>query len=516
MKKLLASLLLGLSLLGAGSLALAQTATPAAETPAATASAPAAAPAAEAAAPAAAAAAPAAAEAAPAAAAPAPVPNKGDTSWMMVSTLLVILMTVPGLALFYGGLVRSKNMLSVLMQVMVTFSLIVVLWFIYGYSLAFTEGNAFVGGFDRLFMKGVWDNAAGTFANAATFSKGVYIPEIVFAAFQATFAGITCALIVGAFAERIKFSAVLAFMVLWFTFSYAPIAHMVWFWMGPDAYSAANVVDEMNGKAGLIWQWGALDFAGGTVVHINAAVAGLVGAYMVGKRVGYGKEAMAPHSLTLTMVGASLLWVGWFGFNAGSALEANGFAALAFINTFAATAAAVLSWSLGEAMHKGKASMLGAASGAVAGLVAITPAAGNVGIGGALIIGLIAGFAGLWGVNGLKRLLGADDSLDVFGVHGVCGILGAILTGVFNSPNLGGPSLVGDWVTVGMVAGDAYTIAGQVWTQTKAVLLTVVWSGVVSFVAYKLVDLTIGLRVSEEEEREGLDISSHGETAYNR
>jgi Amt family ammonium transporter len=435
---------------------------------------------------------------------------------MMVSTLLVILMTVPGLALFYGGLVRSKNMLSVLMQVMVTFSMIVVLWFIYGYSLAFTEGNAFIGGFDRLFLKGIWDNAAGTFANAATFSKGVYIPEIVFAAFQATFAGITCALIVGAFAERMKFSAVLAFMVLWFTFSYAPIAHMVWFWMGPDAYSAASVVDEMNGKAGYIWQMGALDFAGGTVVHINAAVAGLVGAFMVGKRIGYGKEAMAPHSLTLTMVGASLLWVGWFGFNAGSALEANGFAALAFINTFGATAAAVLAWCLGETLMRGKASMLGAASGAVAGLVAITPAAGNVGVGGALIIGFISGFAGLWGVNGLKKMLGADDSLDVFGVHGVCGILGAILTGVFNSPNLGGPSAVADWTTVAMVTGDAYSIAAQVWIQTKAVLITVVWSGVVSIVAFKLVDMTIGLRVSEEDEREGLDITSHGETAYNR
>jgi Amt family ammonium transporter len=291
---------------------------------------------------------------------------------------------------------------------------------------------------------------------------------------------------------------------------------MVWFWMGPDAYSAAGVVDEMNSKAGYIWQMGALDFAGGTVVHINAAVAGLVGAFMVGKRIGYGKEAMAPHSLTLTMVGAALLWVGWFGFNAGSALEANGFAALAFINTLGATAAAVLAWCLGEALMRGKASMLGAASGAVAGLVAITPAAGNVGIGGALIIGFLAGFAGLWGVNGLKKLLGADDSLDVFGVHGVCGILGAILTGVFNSPNLGGPSLVADWTTVAMVAADAYSIAGQVWTQTKAVLITVVWSGVVSVVAFKLVDMTIGLRVSEEDEREGLDITSHGETAYNR
>jgi len=460
----------------------------------------------------------AAAEAAPAAsdaaAAPAPKIDKGDTAWMMLSTLLVILMTVPGLALFYGGLVRSKNMLSVLMQVMVTFSLIVVLWFVYGYSLAFTEGNSFIGGFDRLFMKGIWDNVAGTFAPAATFSKGVYIPEIVFAAFQATFAGITCCLIVGAFAERIKFSAVLMFMVLWFTFSYAPVAHMVWYWMGPDAYASKEVADAMTAKAGLIWQWGALDFAGGTVVHINAAVAGLVGSYMVGKRVGYGREAFTPHSLTLTMVGASLLWVGWFGFNAGSALEANNFAALAFINTFAATAAAVLAWSMGEALMKGKASMLGAASGAVAGLVAITPAAGNVGILGALIIGVIAGFVCLWGVHGLKRMLGADDSLDVFGVHGVGGILGALLTGVFNSPNLGGPSAVADWVTVGMIAPDAYSIAGQVWIQAKAVLLTVVWSAVVSVIAYKIVDLVIGLRVPEDDEREGLDITSHGETAY--
>jgi ammonium transporter, Amt family len=506
MKKLFMSWVLGLSLSFAGGVAFAAD-TPA-TAPAATASAAAKV---DAAAPAAA--------VLPSAAAPAaaaPVPNKGDTSWMLVSTLLVILMTIPGLALFYGGLVRSKNMLSVLMQVMVTFSLIVVLWFIYGYSLAFTEGNAYFGGLDRLFMKGTWDNVAGTFANAATFSKGVVIPEIVFAAFQATFAGITCCLIVGAFAERIKFSAVLAFMVLWFTFSYLPIAHMVWFWAGPDAYTSKEVADKVTSTAGMIWQWGALDFAGGTVVHINAAVAGLVGAFMVGKRIGFGKEAMAPHSLTLTMVGASLLWVGWFGFNAGSALEANGFAALAFINTFAATAAAVLAWSIGEALHRGKASMLGAASGAVAGLVAITPAAGNVGVGGALIIGLLSGFAGLWGVSGLKKLLGADDSLDVFGVHGVCGILGAILTGVFNSPALGGPGYVADWVTVTMVTPSDYSIAAQVWTQTKAVLVTVVWSGVVSFISYKIVDMVIGLRVSEEDERQGLDITSHGETAYNR
>ena len=503
MKKLLVSFALGLSLLTTGMAALAQApaATPAAMTEAAPAAAVMAAPVA------------AAAAAAPEAA---PVPNKGDTAWMMVSTILVILMVVPGLALFYGGLVRSKNMLSVLMQIMVTFSLIVVLWFIYGYSLAFTEGGAFFGGLDRLFMNGIWDNTAGTFANAATFSKGVVIPEIVFAAFQATFAGITCCLIVGAFAERMKFSAVLMFMVLWFTFSYLPIAHMVWFWMGPDAYTSADVVDAMTSKAGYIWQSGALDFAGGTVVHINAAVAGLVGAYMVGKRMGYGKEAMAPHSLTLTMVGAALLWVGWFGFNAGSALEANGFAALAFINTLGATAAAMLAWCVGEALMRGKASMLGAASGAVAGLVAITPAAGNVGIGGGLVIGLVAGFACLWGVNGLKKLLGADDSLDVFGVHGVGGIVGALLTGVFNSPALGGPGFVADWVTATGITAADYSIVSQVWIQAKAVLITLVWSGVVSFIAYKVVDLTIGLRVSEEDEREGLDITAHGETAYNR
>ncbi|MCH8179290.1 MAG: ammonium transporter [Proteobacteria bacterium] len=513
MRKLIASIALGLAAFGILGVSHAQD-TAASAPVAVTATADSAAPAAEAAAPAPAADASAAAVA-EAASAPAQ-PNKGDTAWMMLSTLLVILMTVPGLALFYGGLVRSKNMLSVLMQVMVTFSLIVVLWFVYGYSLAFTEGNAFVGGLDRLFMKGIWDNAAGTFALGATFSKGVPMYEIVFAAFQATFAGITCCLIVGAFAERIKFSAVLMFMVLWFTFSYAPIAHMVWFWMGPDAYTGKDVVDAMNGKAGLIWQWGALDFAGGTVVHINAAVAGIVGAYMVGKRIGYGKESFTPHSLTLTMVGASLLWVGWFGFNAGSALEANGFAALAFINTFIATAAAVLGWCLGEALLKGKASMLGAASGAVAGLVAITPAAGNVGLGGAIIIGLLAGLICLWGVTGLKKLLGADDSLDVFGVHGVGGIFGALATGIFNSPNLGGPSAVGDWVTASVIPAADYAISAQLLTQAKAVGLTIVWSAVVSVIAYKIVDVVIGLRVPEEEEREGLDITSHGETAYHK
>ena len=514
MKKILASLLLGLSLLTVSAMAQAQ-APAATDAPVATAPAAKVASDAGTAAPAAVPAPPAATPAlATASAAPAPVPNKGDTTWMMLSTLLVIMMTIPGLALFYGGLVRSKNMLSVLMQVMVTFSMIIVLWVLYGYSIAFTEGNAFFGGFDRLFMRGIWDNAAGTFANAATFSKGVVIPEIIFAAFQATFAGITCTLIVGAFAERMKFSAVLAFMALWFTFSYLPIAHMVWFWMGPDAYTGKAVVDAMNGKAGYIWQMGALDFAGGTVVHINAAVAGLVGAFMVGKRIGYGKESMAPHSLTLTMVGAALLWVGWFGFNAGSALEANGFATLAFMNTLVAAAAAVLAWCVGETMMRGKASMLGAASGCVAGLVAITPAAGNVGIGGGLAIGLIAGFACLWGVNGLKKLLGADDSLDVFGVHGVGGIVGALLTGVFVSPNLGGPSFVADWTTAAMTTAADFSIVSQVLIQAKAVLITIVWSGVVSFVAYKVVDLTIGLRVDEEAEREGLDITSHGEIAY--
>jgi Amt family ammonium transporter len=501
MRKLIASFALGLALWGLAGPTLAQA--PAASAPEAQASAPAAA---------AAAAAPAAASA-PAAAASAPVPNKGDTAWMLVATLLVIMMTVPGLALFYGGLVRSKNMLSVLMQVMVTFSLIVVLWALYGYSLAFSEGNAFFGGMDRVFLKGLFDPVKGEFAMGATFSKGVYIPELLFAAFQATFAGITCCLIVGAFAERIKFSAVLLFMALWFTFSYAPIAHMVWYWMGPDAYASKDVVDAMNAKAGYLWQMGALDFAGGTVVHINAAVAGIVGAFLIGKRVGYGKEAMAPHSLPLTMVGAAMLWVGWFGFNAGSALEAGNSAVLAFMNTFTATSAAVLAWCLGEAMMRGKASMLGAASGAVAGLVAITPAAGNVGLMGAIVIGFVAGFACLWGVNGLKRLLGADDSLDVFGVHGVGGIVGALLTGVFNTQDLGGPGLVTDWVTATVGSNG---IGAQVWIQLKAVLLTIVWSGVVAAASYKIVDLVIGLRVAEEEEREGLDISSHGETAYSK
>ncbi|MCC6196210.1 MAG: ammonium transporter [Burkholderiales bacterium] len=454
----------------------------------------------------------AAAPAAAASATPAPTPNKGDVAWMLVCTALVLLMSVPALALFYGGMVRSKNVLSVLMQVFVVFSLITVLWCVYGYSLAFTEGNAYFGGFDRLFLKGaVIDAVKGEYAMAATFSKGVVIPEIVFVAFQATFAAITVCLILGAFAERIKFSAVLAFGVLWFTFSYLPIAHMVWFWPGPDAFTDANAAKVATEKAGLIWQMGALDFAGGTVVHINAGVAGLVGAYVLGRRIGFGREAMAPGNLPLTMMGASLLWFGWFGFNAGSALEANNVAALAFLNTFLATACAVLAWTLGEWMFKGKPSMLGAASGAVAGLVAITPAAGNVGIPGAFVIGFAAGFVCLWGVSGLKHMLNVDDTLDVFGVHAVGGIMGAILTGVFVSPALGGPGFVTDWVK-----GDVgfTSIGEQVWTQAKAVGVTVAWSAVVAYVSFKIVDFTIGLRVAEEQEREGLDISYHGESAY--
>ena len=437
-----------------------------------------------------------------------PVPNKGDTAFMTISTVLVILMTIPGLALFYGGLVRSKNMLSVLMQVFVVSSVIYVLWVIYGYTVAFSGGSPFFGGFDKLFLQGITPDSI-----AATFSKGVVIPEFTFVAFQATFAAITCTLIVGSFAERAKFSAVLLFCVLWFTFSYLPVAHMVWYWDGPDAITDAATLETVTAAAGWLWAKGALDFAGGTVVHINAAVAGLVGAYVIGKRVGYGKESMAPHSLTLTMVGASLLWVGWFGFNAGSNLEANGVAALAFVNTLVATGAATIAWIAGEAMAKGKASMLGAASGAVAGLVAITPACGFVGPMGAIVIGLVGGFGGLWGVNGLKRLLGADDSLDVFGVHGVCGILGALLTGVFAAPSLGG---TGVFDYVANAVNPEYSIVDQVIIQATAVGTTIVWSAVVSFVAYKLVDMVLGLRVTEEEEREGLDISSHGETAYHR
>ncbi|NEX81261.1 ammonium transporter [Aeromonas rivipollensis] len=432
--------------------------------------------------------------------------NKGDNTWLMLASALVILMSIPGLALFYGGLVRAKNMLSVLMQVFTLFCLITVLWVIYGYSLTFTEGGAFYGSFDKLLLVGVTPESI-----AATFSKGVGISEFIYVVFQGAFAAITCGLIVGAFAERMKFSAVLLFAVIWFTFAYIPMAHMVWYWAGPDAYTDAAAAEAAGATAGYLFQHGALDFAGGTVVHINAAVAGLVGAFMVGKRVGYGRDPMAPHSLTMTMIGAALLWFGWFGFNAGSALEANGTAALAFVNTWLAPAGAALSWTLAEWVMKGRPSLLGAVSGAVAGLVAITPAAGFVGVGGALIIGLLSGVAGLWGVHGLKRLLGADDSLDVFGLHGVCGILGAVLTGVFASPDLGG---TGVWDYVTNQVAEGYSILTQVKIQVIGVLVTVAWTALVSAVAYKLVDLLIGLRVKEDAEREGLDVTSHGEKAY--
>ena len=456
-------------------------------------------------------------EAAPAAAAAekkdeAPKPPaiaKGDTAFMYTATVLVILMTIPGLALFYGGLVRSKNMLSVLMQVFVVFALISVLWVVYGYSLAFTGGNPFIGGMSKLLLAGVNAESA-----AATFSKEVYIPELLFVAFQCTFAAITCGLIVGAYAERMKFSAVLLFMVIWFTFSYLPMAHMVWYWDGPDAIKDEKTLEAVAAGAGWLWAKGALDFAGGTVVHINAGVAGLVAAYVLGKHIGYGREAMAPHSLTLTMVGAALLWVGWFGFNAGSNLEANGVAALAFVNTLFATAAAVLAWTFVEWMVKGKPSMLGAASGAVAGLVAITPACGFVGVGGALIIGLISGVVCFWGVTGLKKMLGADDALDVFGVHGVGGMVGALLTGVFASPSLGGAGICNYVTNKCGEASDFPGIGAQVWIQFQGVLTAIVLSAVVSFVALMIVKAITGLRVAEEEEREGLDTTYHGESAY--
>jgi Amt family ammonium transporter len=437
------------------------------------------------------------------------VPDKGDTTWMLVSTVLVLLMSVPGLALFYGGLVRGKNMLSVLMQVFVGFSLMSVLWFVYGYSLAFTEGNAFFGSFDRLFLAGTF-SADGGLSLSATFSAGTPMYELIFVAFQATFAAITGCLILGSLVERVKFGAVLVFLVIWFTFAYCPIAHMVWFWAGPDAYTSAEAAEAANATAGLIWQWGALDFAGGTVVHIYAGIAGLVGAALLGKRVGLGRELIMPGNLPLTMVGASLLWFGWFGFNAGSALEANGSAALAFINTYFATACAVLSWTFAEWVAKGKPSMLGATSGAVAGLVAITPAAGNVGILGAFVVGTSAGLVCFWGVTGLKRLIRVDDSLDVFGIHALGGILGALLTGVFNSPALGGPGIAD------LVTGEAAYpgVLPQLWIQAKAVLFVILWTAVVSFVAFAVVKLFLGLRVSEEEERQGLDITTHGERAW--
>ena len=439
-------------------------------------------------------------------AAPAPSISKPDTVWVLVSAALVIFMTLPGLALFYGGLVRSKNVLSILIQNLVVFSLVAVLWALYGYSFAFTEGSAFIGGTDRLFASGLDAASIG-----ATFTKGVYIPELAFFVFQGAFACITCALILGAFAERVKFAGVLLFTVLWFTFAYLPMAHMVWFFPGPDAFTDTDAVDGVLAKSGFLFAKGALDFAGGTVVHINAAVAGLVGAYVIGKRTGYGREAIKPHNLTQTMVGASILWVGWFGFNAGSALEAGGVAAIAFVNTFLATAAAVVAWTAAEWLVKGKPSLLGAASGAVGGLVAVTPAAGFVGLNGALAIGAIAGVLCLWGVSGLKKLLRADDSLDVFGVHGIGGITGALLTGVFAAPSLGGAGL---WDYVTETTLPDYSIASQVWIQAQGVLVTLVLSGVVALVAFLVVKYTVGLRVAEEAEREGLDITSHGETAY--
>jgi Amt family ammonium transporter len=435
----------------------------------------------------------------------APVPDKGDVAWMIVATVLVILMIIPGLALFYGGMVRAKNMLSVLMQVFVIFSLMAILWAVYGYSVAFTEGNPFFGGFDKAFLKGVKPESV-----AATFSKGVVIPEYIYIAFQLTFAGITPALIVGAFAERVKFGAVLMFMVLWFTFAYLPIAHMVWYWAGPDAYTDAKAAEAAGATAGFLFQKGALDFAGGTVVHINAGIAGLIGCLMIGKRVGFGRESMAPHSVTMTMIGASLLWVGWFGFNAGSNLEANGAAAMVFVNTLLATAAATLAWVAAEWIARGKPSMLGAASGAIAGLVAITPACGWAGPMGAIVLGLVAGAVCFWSVTSMKNFLGYDDSLDVFGVHGVGGIIGALGTAIVASPALGG---AGVYDYVANAVGE-YDMGAQFISQCWGVGTAIVWSGVVSAISYKIVDLTIGLRVSGDTERQGLDITEHGETAY--
>lgn len=454
---------------------------------------------------------------------PAPTFNKGDNAWMLTSTVLVLLMTIPGLALFYGGLVRSKNMLSVLMHVFYTVCIVLLVWVIYGYSIAFTGGGAYFGGLSKLFLAGVTADS-----QAATFSAGVTIHEFIYICFQATFAAITPALIVGAFAERMKFSAVVLFVPLWVTFVYFPIAHMVWYWGGPDAIVAAAAevakaadaaaktaaqakLDEALADAGLIFSWGAIDFAGGTVVHINAGIAGLVGAILVGKRIGYGKEAMAPHSLTLSMVGASLLWVGWFGFNAGSNLEASGGAALAMINSFVATAAAALAWMFIEWLIKGKPSMLGIISGCVAGLVAVTPASGFAGPMGAIVLGLVAGVICFFSATALKNAIGYDDSLDVFGVHCIGGIVGALATGILVNPALGGAGIM-DYVA-GKIAD--YDMTTQMIAQSKAVLLTLVWSGVGSAILYKIVDLIVGLRAPVEREREGLDISDHGERAYN-
>lgn len=434
-----------------------------------------------------------------------PVPNKGDTAWVIVATVLVILMVIPGLALFYGGMVRAKNMLSVLMQVFIIFSLMAILWAVYGYSVAFTEGNPFFGGLSKAFLIGITPDSV-----AATFSKGVYIPEFIYVAFQLTFAAITPALIIGAFAERVKFSAVLLFMLIWFTFAYLPMAHMVWYWAGPDAYTDAKAAETAVAGAGFLFQKGALDFAGGTVVHINAGVAGLVGCLIAGKRIGFGKESLAPHSVTMTMIGASLLWVGWFGFNVGSNLEANGLAALVFVNTILASAAATLSWTASEWLIRGKPSMLGGASGAIAGLVAITPACGWAGPMGAICLGLFVGGLCFWSVTSLKHHFGYDDSLDAFGVHGIGGMCGALGTAIVASPSLGGTG-VWDYVTNSVAE---YSIGTQLISQMWGVGVCIVWSGVVSYIAFKVVDIMIGLRVSNEVEREGLDINEHGEAAY--
>ncbi len=409
-----------------------------------------------------------------------PTMDKGDTAWMMVSTVLVLFMILPGLALFYGGLVRSKNMLSVLMQCTMITAVVMVIWVVYGYSFAFGGGTgAFFGGFGKLFLAGVTTDSM-----SATFTDGVVIPEYVFIAFQMTFAAITPALIVGAFVERIKFSALMAFVILWVTFVYFPVAHMVW-----DA-------------AGYIFNLGALDFAGGTVVHINAGIAALVGCIILGKRAGLGRDNMAPHSMTLTMVGASMLWVGWFGFNAGSNLEANGGAALAMINTFTATAGAIIAWAIIEAVLRSKPSMLGAASGMIAGLVAVTPAAGSIGPVGAIVLGAIASSACYFFVAVVKQKFGYDDSLDVFGIHGVGGIIGAIGTGIFTAPGLGG------------TGGDDYSIAGQTFIQAEAVVITILWCGIASTILFMIVKAIFGLRVNEADESVGLDLSSHGEAAY--
>jgi ammonium transporter, Amt family len=428
--------------------------------------------------------------------------NKGDTAWMLVSSALVLMMSVPALALFYGGLVRTKNMLSLLMQVFMIVSIASLVWVCWGYSLAFTGGSPYIGGLSKAFLQGV---DASTFA--ATFSNGVYIPEYVFVIFQMTFACITPALIVGAFAERVKFSALMIFVVAWLTVVYFPIAHMVWYWAGPD-FLPANPTD-----AGLIWGWGALDFAGGTVVHINAGIAGLVGCLMIGKRVGFGKEATPPHSLTMTMIGASLLWVGWFGFNAGSNLEANGVTAVAFINTYVATAAAAVSWALVEQFRHGRPSLLGAVTGAVAGLVAITPASGFAAPMTAIVLGLVVSPICYFFVSTVKNMFKYDDTLDVFGVHCVGGIVGAIGTAIVADPALGGQGFFDYTVMPAVVA--PYDMGAQLITQIKAVGITLLWSGIGSAILFFVIDKTMGLRPAEDAEREGLDLSSHGERAYN-